>query len=263
VLEEICFDLIAWQRKRQTVINSRIRVENRLIAIVAVEDFGYNSITTPKNQRKPLFEKARLHIQKVIKGEAESSIKEIIDASWQGVHAFKVLEIIYKKNIEKLVRQLPVISWLKDRDQLGIKEMLVGAVIGEAGNLLNYPNPAKLWKRMACTPHEYEGHVHMGQAWASDKLRKKNGVPVSLPKEEWIKFGYNKQRRKISYQIGHNIVLQNKEGPYRTRFKEVRALCNTIHSDWPDIRKMKHSALLATKLFLKNLWIEWRNMEIT
>jgi len=69
--------------------------------------------------------------------------------------AREVLEA-YRKTLEKqmvkLAKTLPVWSWVANVQGLG--ELGLAIIVGEAGDLGNYANPGKLWKRMGLAPKE-------------------------------------------------------------------------------------------------------------
>lgn len=46
-------------------------------------------------------------------------------------------------------------------------------------------------------------------------------------------------------------------GPYRARYLEAKATFKSGHPEYSDLRCHRHGLLLAAKLLLKNLWIEW------
>ena len=86
--------------------------------------------------------------------------------------------------------------------------------------------------------------------------------------------GYSPRRRSIAYLIGEGLVKQNfvsggqgdgrlesesgSAGPYRSRYDQKKAEFAEKHPDYKPLRCHLHGMLLATKLLLKNLWIEWR-----
>lgn len=251
-LDIVCGQLVNLQRQREIVMKSRIMASNRLVAIVAVEDFGYNSNRTKENDRKVLFKKAQKLIKEVMNDTGRSRIATIIRASVAGFKPLKDMEEVYKTEMKSLAKQLPVYKWIQSRDCRGIAFLTLTKVIGETGNLLNYANPAKLWRRMGCFAWTYNGQTHMGQAWRVPKWT--DGI--KLPAEEWTKYGYSPKRRKLSYLIGKQIVNQNK-GPYRQHYDKIKAEAKKIHPDWTDGHRDRHAMLLATKLFLKHLWVEW------
>ena len=163
--------------------------------------------------------------------------------------------------------------------------MSLAIVAAEAGDLCNYANPGKLWKRLGCAPFTDEritGKTLMGSTWKS----KREG---SLDADQWQEFGYSPRRRSISYLFGENIIKNNQDGPYRKRYDEAKAKAVEDHPDWIKCSKCEgtgknkkrtncsnckgtgivmmrchlHGMLLATKLLLKHLWVEWNRLEGT
>lgn len=62
----------------------------------------------------------------------------------------------------------------------------------------------------------------------------------------------------LMYVIGEGIVKQNGEGPYRKRYDEAKVTFAAGHPDYSKGRCHSHAMLLASKLLLKNLWIQMR-----
>lgn len=247
----LCKELVTAQHKRAVFIKSRNMQANRLQAIVA-GTLGYSSDMTDA-QRKEKFVEATKHIDKVMKGQTDGGdYGEIISITQVGIKAFEASMASLEKDMEEMAGKLPVAEWVNHIDQRGFGMLLLAVVVGEAGDLFNYANPAKLWRRFGCAPWECDGKTLMGASWRSGKYGK-------LPQDEWTKFGYSPRRRSIAYLIGDCIVKLNREGPYRKRYDEVKAAIKKLHKDYPDGRCHRHGMLLATKLLLKNLWLEWHD----
>jgi hypothetical protein len=318
----ICKELQNCQRQRAVYIKSRIMVANRLQAIVA-GTMGYSS-GLAESERTKFFVEAGKLIKQIAKGEVESPLKALVMTHQTGIDEFDRMKAELDKQMVKLAKQLPVSTWVEKPEQRGFGLLFLAIVIGETGDLSNYANPAKVWKRLGCAPYAFDGQNHMGSTWRFGKEGK-------LPAAEWEKFGYSPRRRSIAYLIGEGIVKQNGNigkgddrfetdrfcadsdetgfnvqndpesgeaigdgdtvigtesshvGPYRARYDETKALAARNHTDWTRCSKCngtgktakntkcgnckgtgivmarchKHGMLLATKLLLKNLWIEW------
>lgn len=93
-----------------------------------------------------------------------------------------------RKQTEKAMageaKKLPVAEWVAGVRGLGIGSL--AAIIGESGNLGNYSNPAKLWKRLGLA-------VINGE-----RQQKKPGV-------EALAHGYNPSRRSVIWTIGDSM----------------------------------------------------------
>lgn len=138
------------------------------------------------------------------------------------------------------------LPWVEMPEQRGFGIESLATIIGETGDLGNYPNPGNLWARMGCAPFQSNGKAFMGATWKAGKEGKLSG-------EEWTQFGYSPRRRSVAYVIGENLVKQNATGPYRARYNGAKAAAAESHTDWKPLRCHRHAMLLATKLLLKNL----------
>ncbi len=285
-LDKACLELVSLQRQRSVVMKSRNMQQNRLRALVAGE-IGYSNKMEEKERSKK-FKEADDKIKEIIAGEGTGfRFREIVLTSMIGIKAFDDAKKEYEKQINKIAKTLPVAKWVLQPEQRGFGLKFLGYVIGETGDLRNYANPAKVWKRLGCAPWTFSGHTAMGATW-----KHPNRQPVKLPKQEWEAFGYSPRRRSLSWLIGVNIVRQNfiggsasetdprlvdeeeiesggdaglgspetdtgSAGPYRSRYLEAKKSAAIKHPDWTPQHCNFHGMLVATKLLLKNLWIEW------
>lgn len=150
-------------RKREDYMKSRIIVGNQVKAIT-------------RRMKKREFSEAEIneHIQPIINGTS----------------AFDSMENFYTKEMTKLAKELPIHDWFCKFD--GCSSMGLAMLIAEIGNLSDYENPAKVWKRMGLA-------VRNGSA-------EKNT-------EKGVQVGYSVRRRMIAYRISSSIV--KKDGYYR------------------------------------------------
>lgn len=171
--------------------------------------------------------------------------------------------------LEKLAKTLPVAAWVAETRGFGVGNL--AAVIGEAGDLANYANPAKLWKRMGLAV------INGG------RQRKVTGAEALI-------HGYSPPRRSVFWNVGQCVlkaqsVRVDKEtgeilrvaGPYRVLYDERKATelpkCEAIAADpvqakryTPDGKKkyapLAHANNRATrymeKRLLRDLWRAWR-----
>ncbi len=105
------------------------------------------------------------------------------------VDQFKKVEKIYEKEMLKIGKQLPLHNWFTAIDGCGEGAFCI--LLAETGNLSNYANPAKVWKRMGLAVENGVAH----------KNRKGNGT-------EGKSTGYSKRRRMIAHRISEAIVKQ-------------------------------------------------------
>lgn len=254
VEHSICRQLIPLQRARVAALKMRIRVDNGIGSFVASQ-LGDNA-SLDDAERQKLRKVADELVACVWKGkplkhpEHEAVIAAnlgMIEAAGIGSRAFQSQIDLFEKQMESLVKQLPLAAWLEQPEQRGIGLVSVAKIIGECGDLADYRNPSCVWKRMGCAP--YQGK--MPSTWRSGKEGKASA-------EDWVAMGYNPRRRSLMYVIGEGIVKQNGDGPYRKRYDEAKATFQEKHPDYSKGRCHAHGMLLAAKLLLKNLWIEMR-----
>jgi hypothetical protein len=181
-------------------------------------------------------------IYKAALGKGEHPMSTVaMAAMFPLVEGRKLIETSRKaveKRLEKLASELPVAPWIKATRGVGI--LSLAAIVGEAGDLSAYSNPAKLWKRL-------------GLAVMPDGTRQRK-----VGGAEAIEHGYSPARRSVVWNIGACIVKAG--GP----LKEVY-----------DTRKLYEAERVATKAhahnraqrylekrFILKLWSEWRKETI-
>lgn len=178
----------------------------------------------------------------------------------------------------ELAGQLPVATWLDKSECRGISLGMLATIVGESGNLSNYPNPAKLWKRLFGAPIEKNGKTMMPSRWRLEK---------GLSAEDWEEAGYSPHRHATMQQLKENIVRQNGDGPYRRRYDEAKERTRETHPEWwtcfkcdgkGKVNKKKcqnckgtgevamhahrHAQLLAAKRFVRDLWNKWHGRSV-
>ncbi len=270
---QIVSELQSLQRQRSIVIKSKVMQENRIVAIMAGA-LGYSSMAEEKERDKK-FDEARALIKKINTDEATHPLAEVVKTTYLGIDAFNKAKDDLTKKMEGWVEKLPIRGWVEANEQKGFGLVSCGMVLGEAGDLSNYANPAKLWKRMGCAPYQCErlSKTAMGGTW-------KRGKEGKLTAEEWTAYGYSPRRRSIMYVVTDCLLKANGDGPYKSRYIEAKIGAFHSHPEWdwtkctlckgkPDGcvrcgdtgkkcgRAHLHGMLLAGKLLLKNLWKQW------
>jgi transposase len=141
-----------------------------------------------------------------------------------------------ERRLTKLAKELPVGPWVESVRGVGL--LSLAAIVGEAGDLACYPNPAKLWKRMGLAVMPDGG-----------RQRKVGGV-------EALDHGYNPARRSVMWNLGACIIKAG--GPLKAAY---------------DARKVYEAGRVETKAhahnraqrylekrFLRDLWSQWRKV---
>jgi len=199
---EICAELQALQKWRAWHMKSRIMNSNRLQATVA-GTLGYRSGMTKPERLKVMAEANKL-IKEIAAGRNDCEITGVVVTTMIAINGFRAMQKQLEKEMLKLVKQLPVAKWVEEPEQRGFGLPMLAVVIGETGDLSNYANPGKVWRRLGCAPYIKDGETHMGATWRS----RKNGK-VRLCADDWEEFGYSPRRRSIAFLIGEGLLKQN------------------------------------------------------
>lgn len=274
-IKAVCAELRALHRRRTRCISARIRISNERLAYVALT-LGY-SAGLEEEERERLYEEARKVVKLVLEQGDPHQCSGIIVAMEHSVEGLSVEEAAYEKAMKKLVSQLPAADWAVHPKRKGFGLQSLATIIGECGDLTDYENPAKVWRRMGLAPWTYNGKTLMGATW-------KSGRYGTLPAEQWELFGYSPRRRSIAYIIGENIVKQNDDGPYRRMYDQEKERkiadrefskhlgCNGAGvvngkkckgCDGAGVTKRRahlHGMIRATKALLLDLWLDWHGI---
>jgi len=159
-----------------------------------------------------------------------------------------------RKVLEKLAKWLPVWPWVESINGMGA--LGLAQIVGEAGDLSNYANPAKLWKRLGV------GMVPVGDG----TFERQRGVSGRDPdkkkaaaKAERAKMhAYNPQRRSIIWNIGHSLIMKKNE--YREIYLVRKEYEGAAHPDLTPIHIHRRAQRYMEKQLLRNLWAEWRRV---
>lgn len=139
-----------------------------------------------------------------------------------------------EKRLTKLAKALPVAPWVEATRGVGL--LSLAAIVGEAGDLDAYGNPARLWKRL-------------GLAVMPDGNRQRRTSGV-----EALDHGYNPARRSVMWNVGACIVKAG--GP----LKAIYDARKVYEADRVETKAHAHNRAqrYVEKRFLRDLWSVWR-----
>lgn len=197
--------------------------------------------------------------------EAEDFLEHraIIEASIRARAPFDDIEAEATKQMERLAKQLPVwSSW--GEGVRGFSARSLAVIVGEAGDLSNYPEKGHLWKRMG---------VAVIDGIAQGKLAK------TASKSDWIAHGYSKARRSRMFVIGDGLVKQGDEyravylarKEYERQRAEAAGLIVAPSAKIPKARAHEfisdgHIHRMAQrymeKRLLRDMWKAWRRATV-
>jgi len=181
----------------------------------------------------PKIHKALWQGKEIEKGEKLQFLCEHFEAARLNFIEHKKPHI---REIEKLIKKLPVWEWAKS--VRGCGPYILGQLLAETGDLSDYANPAKVWKRM-------------GLAVINGERQRK-----CLDKEKAIIHGYCPRRRSIMWNLGKCLIRSNDQHfrriyDERKEYEEGKAP-EKSKAAW-DIRAQRY----MEKAFLRELWEEW------
>jgi len=263
-LDVLCHEIMEHQKKRETIVKMQNAQRSQITSFVC-RCIGYSSFDDPA-ERKKVWSQAGKIISSIQDGEdAPVGFESVADTVKDMVETFDLTFAKLeekRKQIEKvmsyMVESFPVYDWwvsIKGAGAYGL-----AAIIGEAGNLNNYDNPAKLWKRF--------GDAVM-DGTAQGKL------PKNTAAEVWIAHGYNKRRHSIAWRIVDSMwKCGGADNPYKVKavaYKEKQL--ETLKQKWlADGKKEKdygpghahnRAVRYMRKMLIRDLWCKWTGKEIT
>jgi hypothetical protein len=145
---------------------------------------------------------------------------------------------IVEKRLVLLAKQIPASEWTEGIRGVGLRSL--ASIVGEAGDLSHYSNPAKLWKRM-------------GLAVMPDGGRQRR---IAGP--EALEHGYSPSRRSVVWNIGDCIIKTG--GLYRAVY-DARKEIEAKRTDQKAISHARAKRYME-KRFLRDLWAVWRRQTL-
>ncbi|MCC7253844.1 hypothetical protein [Hyphomicrobium sp.] len=192
----------------------------------------------PEKERKEIAAQA----QALLDGGERGEWADVIAATELAREPFDDIEARALKGMSRLASQLPV--WAGFGASIrGFGPASLAVIVAEAGDLSNYANPGKLWKRM--------GLAVMGDV-------RQGGLAKGASKEAWIEHGYSPQRRSRMWNIGDALIKSNRDGEYRTLYLARKEYELARDPEMKPIKAHRRAQRYMEKRLLKNLWQAWR-----
>ncbi len=255
-------------RRREFALDQRKRIGNATAAFVRTQ-MGW-SLAIPEKEREAIRKRAAAVIDAVAKGKTGPDTADdamqfgpIIMASVAAASGWDGIEAQTTKAMEKLAKQLPAYEWVKS--VRGFGAVSFARIVGEAGDISVYSNPAKLWKRM-------------GLAVMSGQRQGNPGKGATAV--DWTEHGYSGRRRSISWQMADTLFraqwrgekecvpahaigpygedYARKKAEYAARIEATADLPATDPAKWTPARADKAARRYMEKAVLRDLWREWR-----
>lgn len=176
-MQEIIANIRAAHRERCFAMEQRKRADLSLLSFLRTQA-GWR-LDLPEKDRKAIAERAKAFADG---GEDEglAQWRSVVDASVGARAPFEAVEKAALKRMGEAAEQLPV--WESFGEAIrGFGPASLAVIVGEAGDLSIYSNPAKLWKRMGVG---IVGDIRQG------------GLAKNASKDDWIAHGYSRQKHR-------------------------------------------------------------------
>ena len=238
-LEALIAEIRAAHRERVFAMEQRKRANLALLAFLRTQA-GWR-LDLPEKERKAIADRAKAFAE----GKDDESLNQyraVVDAAIAARKPFDEVEGAAVKEMEKLAVQLPV--WeIFGKDVRGFGAASLAVIVGEAGDLSIYRNPAKLWKRMGVA--------------VVDGIRQ-GGLAKNASKDDWIEHGYSPMRRSRLWNIGDAIIKSNRDGAYRTLYLQRKEYEIQRNPEMTPMQAHRRAQRFMEKRLLKHLWQVWR-----
>lgn len=230
-----------WHRVRDDLLRTEGNLTRTARSIVA-RSVGFSTFL-PTEERKEKGKLADAAFDAICAGT--EGAEEMVAALAVGAHlaARKVLTkdlSVIERKITKMAKELHVAPFVEATNGFGW--IGLAQIVGEAGDLSNYANPGKVWKRFGLAPHAGR---------APSEWRKKGGLKA----EEWEAIGYSPKRRSLIFVIGDSLL--KKQGPYRELYLKRKEY---EQAKAPELTKMawhRRAQRYMEKRLLRDLWRAW------
>lgn len=154
-----------------------------------------------------------------------------------------------EKEMKRLAESLP--AWSQMEQVKGFGLMGMACIIGEAGDLSNYANPAKLWKRLGLAPRsEYASITNDGEPC------------TKMPK----------RRRSVSWRVADSLLRQKNKYQELYYMRREHELVNHPECDKGTDKKTgkqkidkaadRRARRYAEKRLIRDLWNVWQGKEV-
>jgi len=246
-VDEICDALREHQAQRVASVKAMVRLENQCRAL-ARRALGWQWDSEAADRTKVNNRAAKLvsllqaeEYDKVPAHDADAAnqIKGyclIIAKAKEPIEQFRVQR---EKDMRALVRKLPVWEFVAGNGMRGLAELGLAVIVGEVGNLSNYPTHGHLWKRMGLAV--FEGRAQRR---------------IAGDAEAAMAQGYNPRRRSAMWTIGDSALKA--QGPYREMYLERKAYEKERNPEITKLWAHRRAQRYLEKRMLRDLWRLWR-----
>lgn len=221
-----------------------------------------------------------LEINKIAKQKKMSAEALQLALSWredalrtkQALKAMEPTEKAYEKSLLEYASKLPkhVVDWVESEQCRGFGMASLAAIVAEAGDLANYDNPAKLWKRLGVAVINGSAQGHPAGFYKDAEGVEHGRKPAA---EEWIEHGYCKTRRSMLWIVGSSLIravgwyktniydrhkaIDREKHPMPSKDQIKKDLAAGRRPMYTDIHMHRRAQRYMEKRFIRDLWNVW------
>ena len=254
----LCLHIMELRVQRNACLRGRIRDDNSALALLS-RMFG----ETPADRKKPGARSQKVWGAIVAGKPLAPADAEAVALAALNLEAFAVsrrakqgaLDAM-EKEARAAVKRLPVANFVAGVSGFGPGGLF--ALVGEAGDLANYPHPRMLWKRMGLMP------------WNGSAGSNCGGKGLSA--DDWKRFGYVARRRAavraeieepmLKHQIESAAKSETPFGRPKGRYGEIYVARRERNArerpDWTPGHAKDDATRIMAKALISDLWSEWR-----
>ena len=244
----ICEQLRELQSNRVVAVRMCLRIENAFAAMVR-RAMGFRT-DLPDKERAKIRKRASALMSAMKSGgaiKADAPIAKALSAMFiattESLKPYEAYREALERDMRTLVESLPAYDWIKTIRGAGSLGLAI--IVGESGDLSNYPNHRHLWKRLGLAPPEaYRKPTLDGDTKLLVPRRRRSSIWTiadSLLKASGEYADIYKARKQ--YEVDRHPEFAGKDtGDGKLH---VKMHCH------------RRAARFTEKLFIRDLWMAW------
>lgn len=180
-------EIVDLHRMRQGIIKAQTRLV--LQAMAAIRFATHQAGDWDSDEAKAAARKRADGLYRAIAADPAHELHIYVMPYLLAMAPLDAQRAVYEKAMVKAAKLLPVYPFVKSVSGFG--DVSFATIVGECGDIGTYKSIAAVWKRL--------GLAVIGG--------KRQGAPgEGATKEDWIRHGYNKQRRSVSWNARNQII---------------------------------------------------------
>ena len=239
-VDDLCVLLKELQAQRVAVVRMVLRINNQAGALVR-RFLGW-SLDKPEKERAAIAKASAAAIKKIESGEIPDGFESVavfVLTSQESCKPFDHIKSSLEKQMQAAAKKLPAYQWCDSIRGFGALGLAI--IVGECGNLSNYDNPSKLWKRCGLAPNDCYYMITKSGAEA---------------------FAKPKRRRSAIFTIGDSLIKGNRNDgellTYCKVYADRKAYELARNDEMSKMHAHRRAQRYMEKRLLRDLWNEWR-----